>query len=88
VKEKPTAGSPFFGAFLSDSIPKGTKDVNVRLFIQGSNSRKLYQRITVNSTSELRGRLEATKYTCVHMCSSVCLSISEQVSKMLKDCFL
>ena len=71
MKAKPTVGSQFFGAFLSDSIPKGTKDVNVRLFIQGSNSGKLYQRITVNSTSELRGRFEATTYTCVHTCSSV-----------------
>ena len=34
VKEKPTVGSPFFGPFLSDSVPKATKDVNVYLFIQ------------------------------------------------------
>jgi len=27
VKEKPTADSPFFGAFPSDHIPKATKDV-------------------------------------------------------------
>ena len=33
VKEKPTIGSPFFGAFPSDLIPKATKDVNVRFLI-------------------------------------------------------
>jgi len=33
VKEKPTVGSPFIGAFHSDCIPKVTKDVNVQLFI-------------------------------------------------------
>jgi len=32
VKEKPTVGSPFFGAFPSDLIPKATKDVNVYFF--------------------------------------------------------
>ena len=31
IKEKPTVGSPFFGAFLSDRIPKTTKDVTVNL---------------------------------------------------------
>jgi len=29
VKEKPTVGSPFFGAFPSDCIPAGTNDVSV-----------------------------------------------------------
>jgi hypothetical protein len=33
VKEKPTVDSPFFGAFLSDRIPKATKDLNARSFI-------------------------------------------------------
>jgi len=28
VKEKPTVGSPFLEAFLSDRIPKATKDAN------------------------------------------------------------
>jgi hypothetical protein len=32
VKEKPTLDSPFFGAYLSDRIPKATKDVNVHFF--------------------------------------------------------
>jgi hypothetical protein len=35
VKEKPTFGSPFFGAFPSDLISKVTKSVNVRFFIHG-----------------------------------------------------
>jgi hypothetical protein len=29
VKKKPAVGSPFFGAFPSDCIPKGTNDVSV-----------------------------------------------------------
>jgi hypothetical protein len=63
VKEKPTVGSQFFGAFLSDSIPKGTKDVKVHLFIQDSNSRKLYQRITGTFCSYY-----VCMYVCVHTC--------------------
>jgi len=31
VKEKPTAGSQFFGAFSSDRIPRATKDIKVLL---------------------------------------------------------
>jgi hypothetical protein len=34
MKEKPTVGSTFFGAF-SGRFPKATKDVNVRLFVHG-----------------------------------------------------
>jgi hypothetical protein len=33
VKANPAAGSPFFGAFPSDRIPKATKDVTVHFFI-------------------------------------------------------
>ena len=32
VMEKSTVGSPFFGAFPSDRIPKMTKDVNLHFF--------------------------------------------------------
>jgi hypothetical protein len=32
-KEKKTVGSPFFGVFPSDRIPKATKDVNVGKFL-------------------------------------------------------
>jgi hypothetical protein len=60
VKEKPNVGTPIFGAFPSDRIPKVTKDVSVHLFILFftfreefimdsalaiKNSSKLYQRI-------------------------------------------
>ena len=38
MKGKPIVGSPFFGAFSSDCIPKTTKGVNVQLFIHSSNS--------------------------------------------------
>jgi hypothetical protein len=55
-----TIGSPFFGAFLSDCIPKATKNVSVHFFIQSVTVRdgpilekalaikrscKLYQRV-------------------------------------------
>jgi hypothetical protein len=33
MKETPTVGSQFWAAFLSDHIPKVTKDVNVHFFI-------------------------------------------------------
>jgi len=33
VKEKPTFGSPIFGVFPSDRIPKATKEVNTHFFI-------------------------------------------------------
>jgi hypothetical protein len=46
VKEKPTAGFPFFGTFLSDRFPKAMKDVNVHFSVYSKNSCKLYQRIS------------------------------------------
>jgi len=54
LKTKPTVGSPFFGAFPSDRIPKATKDVTVHFFTHSYNSYKLYQRIP--------GNFEATTY--------------------------
>jgi hypothetical protein len=45
VKEKPTAGSPFFGAFPSARIPNTTKDVSVHFFIHSIDFSKLYRRI-------------------------------------------
>jgi hypothetical protein len=47
AKEKPTVGSPFFGAFPSDRIPKLMNDVNVHF---------LFTTIPVNYTSELMER--------------------------------
>ena len=37
MKEKPTAGSSFFGVFPSDRVPKATKDANVHFFIHCFN---------------------------------------------------
>jgi hypothetical protein len=62
VKEKPTVGSPFSGAFHSDHIPEATKDVNVHFFIHSTNSCKLYQGIYANCTSEFGELFEATTY--------------------------
>jgi hypothetical protein len=45
MKEKPTAGSPFFAAFLFYRIHTATKDANVNYFIHSTNFYKLYQRI-------------------------------------------
>jgi hypothetical protein len=46
VKEKPIAGSPFFGAFPSGRILKATNDVSVHFFP--------YAAIPVNYTNELQ----------------------------------
>jgi hypothetical protein len=66
VKEKPTVGSPFFGTFHSDLIPKALKDVNVCFFIHTFTVfliQKFYtlcQRNFVNYTDEFRELFEAT----------------------------
>jgi hypothetical protein len=69
VKEKATFGSPFYGAFPSDLIPKATKDVNIYFFIYSftfrdelamdndlevKNSCKLYQQIPITFLKLLR----------------------------------
>ena len=53
MKEKPTVGSPFFGAFPSDGIPKLMNDVNVHF---------LFTAIPVNYTGKLMERFETTTY--------------------------
>ena len=60
VKDKPTVGSLFFGAFPSDCIPKATKNVSMHFVIHSSNSSKIYQSIPVSYNSELRERFETT----------------------------
>jgi hypothetical protein len=62
VKKNPTVGSPFFGAFHSDRIPKATKDINTHFFIHSSNSCILYQKFSVHYTKEFRELFEATAY--------------------------
>ena len=54
LKEKATVGSPFFGAFPSDRIPKATKDVSLYFFSTIA--------IPVNDTSEFREHFEAITY--------------------------
>ena len=53
VKEKPTAGSPFFGAFPSDGIPKATNNINVHFLLTVT--------IPATDTSQFRENFEATK---------------------------
>ena len=60
MKGKPTRGSPFFGAFPSDRIPKATKDASVLLFIQFSSGNNL-----VYYTTEFRALSVAA--TCNYM---------------------
>jgi hypothetical protein len=43
VKEKPTDGSQFFGAFPSDRTPKATKDINAQSFIYSFTKTSLMQ---------------------------------------------
>jgi hypothetical protein len=53
VKEQPTIGSPFFGAFPSDRIPKATEDVKANLwdrnFPHAAISVKIYPQIPKTS---------------------------------------
>jgi len=56
VKVKPTVGSPFFGAFLSDRNPKATKDDNVHFFIHSFAFRdevKMEKALAVNKSCKL-----------------------------------
>jgi hypothetical protein len=54
VKEKPTIGSPFFGAFPYDRIPKALKDVNYIFLVTVA--------IPVNYISEFQELYEITTY--------------------------
>ena len=58
VKEKPTVGSPFLEAFPNDRIRK----VTIQRVRHKVSSCKLYQRIPVNCTSEVREGFEVTTY--------------------------
>ena len=49
MREQPTVGSPYFGAFASDRIPKATKDVNVHFFIYSFAFREKHIIIPANS---------------------------------------
>jgi hypothetical protein len=53
VKEIPTVGSIFFGAF-SGRVPKATKDVNIRLCIRRFTVRNELVIVPANSVNFLR----------------------------------
>jgi hypothetical protein len=55
-------GSPFFGPFPSDRIPKATNEINVQKFPSCINACSLYQRIPVNYTSKIRDLFEGNTY--------------------------
>jgi hypothetical protein len=55
MKNKPTIGSPYFGAFPSDRIPKAIKNSNEHILFTVTFS--------VNYTREFRELLEPTAYT-------------------------
>jgi len=68
MKEKPDVGIPFFGAFLSDRIPKATKDVSVHLFIYTFTFREEF----------IMDSALAIKYSC-----KLCQRIPETLLKIL-----
>jgi hypothetical protein len=65
MKGKPTRGSPFFGAFSSDRIPKATKDANVFLFIHSFPLATILYIIPPNSGHFLK-QLRVTTYSVTH----------------------
>jgi len=68
VKEKPSVGSQFFGAFPSDRIPKAKKGVNVYyVFIHSSNFCELYQRNPGNVLKLLRVRVLKVLFLRIRM---------------------
>jgi hypothetical protein len=58
MKEKPSVGSPFWGAFPSDRIRKATEDVSANLRDRNFH----HAAIPVNYTSEFQALFEATSY--------------------------
>jgi len=52
VKEKPTAGYPFFKAFPSDHIPEAMKEVNVHFFIHSYYTSKFQKLFEATAYSE------------------------------------
>jgi hypothetical protein len=87
VLEKPAVGSPFFGAFPSNRIPKATKGVTVRFLLPVA--------IPVNYTSEFREIFEATTYIgckrIIYVALEFCMSFEnakytvEIISNRLSD---
>jgi hypothetical protein len=71
VKEKPTVGSPFFGAFPPDHISKATKDDNVHFFIHSFTIRdelKMDKALAINKSCNLfqqcPGNFETSTFCC------------------------
>jgi hypothetical protein len=62
VKDKPTAGTPFFGPFPSDGIPKDDKGCYTFLYSQFYNFPRAV--IPVNYASAFRQLFEATTCLC------------------------
>jgi hypothetical protein len=69
VKQKQTVGSPFFGVFYSDCIPKAKKDANIPLFIHSFTFRNeliMYNALAIKNSCKLyqgiSGTFEAATY--------------------------
>jgi hypothetical protein len=62
VKEKPTVGSPFFGAFPSDSIPQAAKGVMTSEVVPTFETDFRHAAVPANYTSEFREISEAATY--------------------------
>ena len=69
MKEKQTVGSPFFGAFCSDRVPKAKNNASVHLFIHSFNFRHeliMYNNLAAKTSCKLHqgipGTFEAATY--------------------------
>jgi len=69
VKEEPADGSPYFGMFPSDLMPKEMNDVKVHLFIHSHYTTDI-TRISANSRNILKllrlGQLIVEQLFCLH----------------------
>jgi len=67
LNKKPNVGSPFFGTFHSDRIPKAMKEVNIQFSVHSSSSCTLHQKYPVNHTVELRNYLKLLRMFAVSL---------------------
>ena len=67
LNKKPTVGSPFFGTFHSDRIPKAMTGVNIQFSVHSTSSCTLHQRTPVNYTVQFRNYVKLLRMFAVSL---------------------